>query len=119
MKTKILGTIIVLLFCSSAWSAHAANASQENSKVSVANSLAGLYWCIAPSWSKGTINLLPNGTYQMNGVDAGRYQVVKNEVHFVGSLKTWNNGVAKVEDGNLVFEWKNQDGSMQYFAYRR
>lgn len=82
--------------------------------------LAGMYWCIAPTFSVGgTLNLLPNGTYEVNGAKAGRYKAGRGQVRFNGSLKDWNKGVARIEDGNLIFEWKNSDGPMQYFAYRK
>lgn len=83
------------------------------------SALVGLYWCVAPSWSKGTIDLLPDGHYRMNGANAGRYTVGRDQVRFDGSLSTWNNGVARIENGNLIFEWKNADGAMQYFAYQK
>ena len=79
-----------------------------------------MYWCIAPTWSKGTINLLPNGICEMNGAGgAGRYKTGRGQVSFNGALKDWNKGVARIEDSNLIFEWKNSDASMQYFAYRK
>lgn len=60
-----------------------------------------------------------NGTYEMGGRVAGRYKAGKGQVQFDGALKDWNNGVARIENGTLIFEWKNSDGSMQYFAYSR
>jgi len=86
---------------------------------SKSSGLAGMYWCVAPSFSSGTINLLPNGTYQMNGMNGGSYKITQGQVHFDGTLKDWNNGVALVENGNLIFRWQNSDGSKQYFAYRK
>jgi len=88
---------------------------------SSSSGLAGMYWCIAPAWSKGTINLLPNGAYEMNGAGvAGHYKAGRGQVHFDGSLKSWNNGVARIDkDGNLIFEWTNSEGWKQYFAYRK
>lgn len=83
--------------------------------------IAGMYWCVAPTFSVGgTINLLPNGAYEVNGAAAGRYKAGRGQVHFDGSLKSWNNGVAQIDkDGNLIFEWTNSEGWKQYFAYRK
>lgn len=109
------------------WDAPAGGASAQAptssnpSKSSDSGGLAGMYWCIAPTFSVGgTINLLPNGTYEMNGAGvAGHYKAGKGQVQFDGAVKDWNNGLARVENGTLIFEWKNRDGSMQYFAYSR
>jgi len=50
---------------------------------------------------------------------AGRYKTGRGQVSFNGALKDWNKGVGRIEDSNLIFEWKNSDASMQYFAYRK
>ncbi len=104
--TKLL---LLAAICFQPFSAMAENASE----------LAGLYWCIAPSWSSGTIKLLPDGTYQMNGSDAGHYKAESGHIQFDGQLKGWNNGVARIEKDNLIFKWKDKEGWQQYFAYRK
>ena len=51
--------------------------------------IAGMYWCIAPTFSVGgTLNLLPNGTYEMNGAGvAGRPQAGRGQRRSFFSLK--------------------------------
>ncbi len=93
--------------------------SAKTSAPKAAGELAGMYWCVMPTWSKGTINLLADGTYQMNGQPGGHYKYSQGEFHFDGTLKSWNNGVATMDNGNMIFSWKNQDGAHQYFAYRK
>lgn len=95
------------------------SAGGNSSPAAPAGGIAGLYWCVAPSWSKGTINLLADGSYQMNGNAAGRYTVSRGEVHFDGQLRSWNNGVGRLENGTLIFEWTTAAGARQYFAYSK
>lgn len=96
------------------------NAAGANaSSAGAAGGVAGLYWCVAPSWSKGTINLLADGRYQMNSAPAGRYRVSGNAVRFSGQLRSWNNGVSRLENGTLIFEWTTLAGARQYFAYSK
>lgn len=89
------------------------------SSAAPAGGVAGLYWCVAPSWSKGTLNLQADGSYQMNGNAAGHYSVSGNEVRFDGQLRSWNNGVGRLENGTLIFEWTTPAGAKQYFAYSK
>lgn len=86
-----------------------------------AGGLAGIWHCVAPTFSVGgTLHLLPDGTYRMNGGGvAGRYKAANGQVHFDGTLKDWNNGVAKLNNGVMEFQWTNKEGWKQYFAYRR
>ena len=92
----------------------------SSSNTSNASGLAGMYWCVAPTFSVGgTINLLADGTYEMNGAAGGHYSVVQGQVHFDGTLASWNNGVARLEGTTMIFEWTSTDGWGQYFAYRK
>lgn len=52
------------------------------------------------------MNLLPNGTCQINGKGTGRYKAEQGEAHFDGQLKNKNNETNRVENGNLISEWK-------------
>jgi hypothetical protein len=79
----------------------------------------GVYWCYEPSWSSGSIRLLPEGDYQINDVTVGHYTLQKSRIIFTGYLKDRNNGIAQLDNGNIVFKWTDNKGELQYFAYRK
>jgi hypothetical protein len=65
------------------------------------------------------IEIRSNGTYTSPNGGGGKWTMKGNEIRFTGSLEGWNNGQAKLVDGNIEFYWKNASGQTNYFVLIR
>ncbi|HEY9899797.1 MAG TPA: hypothetical protein V6D00_11495 [Pantanalinema sp.] len=67
----------------------------------------------------GTIDIRPDGTYVYNGNGNGTYAVNGNIITFTGPLSAWDGGRATLDGGNLVFYWRNKNGSKNWFTFAK
>ncbi len=82
-------------------------------------SLLGIWYGAGDA--KGTIELLPDGTYTWSGKPAGQYQVSGDNIVFTGSLAAWDQGRAKLNARRDFFEfyWTTPAGAKLWFAFTR